>query len=108
MTNDPDPSSLDGPALQALDETLHAKLVATRTLVGHLAVALRDPSALEPASELLRATLALLDRPGRRDRDELLREVELTNAILVAVVDLVKSHADTPKAHRPRPKSERH
>jgi hypothetical protein len=100
----PDPSSLDGDALQTLDETLHAKLVATRTLVGHLAPALHDPEALRAASDLLRSILALLDRPGPRTREELVREVDLSNAVLLAVIDLIKSHADVPRVPRHRRK----
>ncbi len=107
MPLNPDPSSLDEGALQALDKTLHGKLVATRTLVGHLATALHDPSALETASDLLRAMLALLDRPGPRSREELVREVDLSNATLLAVIDLVKTYADQPRVHRAHPKSAR-
>ncbi len=102
----PDPASLDEDALQVLDETLHAKLVPTGTLVGHLGVALRDPAAHQPASDLLRAMLALFDRPGHRTREELIREVDLSNAALLAVIDSVRSHADVPQVPRKRPPSD--
>jgi hypothetical protein len=107
MPLNPDPSTLDEGALQALDEALHGKLVATRTLLGTLASALHDPSELETASDLLRAMLALLDRPGPRTREELVREVDLSNAALLAAIDLVKTYADQPRVHRAHPKSAR-
>lgn len=107
MPLDPDPSSLSEADLRILQEGLRAKLVSTAVLVRHVGAALHEPKALETASELLRSTLAFLERPGPRTRDELVREVSLSNATLLAVIDLVKSHADTPKARTARPKGGR-
>jgi hypothetical protein len=107
MPIDPDPSSLSDAALQSLHDTLRAKLVATSVLVRHVGDALRDPKSLDAATDLLRSTLAFLDRPGSRARDEIVREANLSNATLLAVIDLVKSHADAPKARVSRAKNRR-
>jgi len=96
MVPSPDPSTLATKEPEALYDTTRAKVLSTSVLLRHLSAALHEPASLETASSLLVATLELLNRPGHRSRDELTREVSLANAALLAVIDLVKSHADAP------------
>jgi len=82
---------------------LRASPVATNVLVRYLAAALADPARLNPAAELFRSTLSIVDAPGSRNREQVLREVNLANAILLAAIDLVKAHTDVPRGPRKRP-----
>ena len=105
MPNAPDAAALSQEGLASKHRELRANLVATGVLVRHVASALQNPASLDPAAALIQATIAILDRPGARSREETVREVNLSNAALVAVIDLVKSHADAPKQSRPKPSS---
>ncbi len=100
MPNAPDPSKLSLDALRARHTELRANVVSTNVLVRHVAAALHDPKSLDVASDLLQSTLAILDLPGSRGREELVREVNLSNAAVLAVIDLVRAHADAPRLPR--------
>jgi len=93
-----DLSRLSLDELRTRHTELRTNLVATSVLVRHVATALREPTRLQPAADLIKSTLAILDLPGARGREEILREVNLSNATLAAVIDLVRSHADVPRA----------
>jgi hypothetical protein len=99
-----DPSSFSVPVLKELLRSLRDDLAATAELVDHPTGAVRDPASLVAATELLRATLAVLDLPGRRTSQTLAAEVNLAYATMVSVIDLVKSHTDVPRVPRARPK----
>jgi hypothetical protein len=62
-----------------------------------------DPASLATAEELVRSAIALLDRPGTRDRATLAAEANLAYAVLLATIDLVKSHTDVPRVPRGPP-----
>ena len=103
MSSPLDPSSLSDEALGVQHRDLPASLVATNLLVRHLATALADPARLNPAAELLRSTLSIVEAPGSRIREQVLREVNLADATLLAVIDLVNAHTDVPRGPRKRP-----
>jgi len=94
MSSISDLTTLPDDALQEEHRTLRSNVVAMELLLRDLSTAVSDPAKLESASELLGATRAYFDWTGPRDREEIKREVGLANAALLAVVDLVKAHAD--------------
>jgi hypothetical protein len=97
-----DPSSLSVEVLRGLLRSLREDLEETRELVQHPPGAVRDPASLATAAELLRSTLAVLDRPGPRTPEVLAAEVNLAYATMVSAIDLVKSHTDVPQVPRRR------
>ncbi len=98
-----DPTRLSRETLEQLHKTLRADLDETMQSVLRPRGAVRDPTSLETARELLEATMAVLDRFGDRTADELASEANLAYASLLVAVDLVKSHTDVPRVPPPRP-----
>jgi len=97
-----DPSTISRKAVQELHRSLREDLAETSELVDHPLGAVRDPASIVTASELLRSTLALLGRPGRRSPEALAAEVNPAYATMISVIDLVKSHTDVPRVPRAR------
>jgi hypothetical protein len=97
-----DPNSLSLSTLEELWRSLRNDLEETREFVDHPPGPVTDPASIESARELLRSTIARLDVPGPRDVATLAVEANLAYATLVAVIDLVKSHADVPRVPRKR------
>ena len=90
-------------ALTELVTNLRNDLAEVGELVRHPRGAVVDPASLVSAEELVEATLAVLDRPGPRDRAERAREANLAYAAMVTAIDLVKSHTEGPKVPQRRP-----
>jgi len=97
-----DPKLLPVAVLEEVRRSLRQDLEETLELVRHPRGVVRDPSSLDTAFDLLEGTLVLLDRPARRDRELLAKEANLAYAVLLAAIDLVKSHTDVPRVPAPR------
>jgi len=98
-----DPDSLPEPILRGLLRSLREDLVETEELVRTPKGRVLDPASLETAHELLRSARAILDRSRRADRAGLAADANLAYAVMIAVIDLVKSHTDVPRVPPPRP-----
>ena len=100
-----DPEGLPRGVLEELHRSLRGDLEETLELVLRPRGTVRDPASLATAEELIRATLAVLDRAGARSAAELGHEANAAYAALLATIDLVKSHTDVPRvpARRPSP-----
>jgi hypothetical protein len=61
-----------------------------------------DPASLWTAEELVRSALAILDRPESGNAPELASEINLGYGVLIATIDLLKSHTDVPRVPRHR------
>ena len=97
-----DPANYSEESLAALVGSLRLDLVETLELAEHPRGAVRDPSGPEAAAQLLRATIALLDRGEPRAVQDLAVRANLAYAALVAAIDLIKSHVDVPRVPAPR------
>jgi len=97
-----DPTSLPPKILEELLRSLRDDLAETSELVQHPPGTVLDPTSLETASELIRSTLARLDRPGPGTPESLGADINLAYATLLAVIDLLKSHTDVPRVPRSR------
>ena len=97
-----DPTTLPEPVLDELRRSLLVDLEEIRELVLHPAGPVLDPVSLETAGQLVRSTLAVLERPGARSPEEKAADINLAYATMLAVIDLVKSHTDVPRVPRPR------
>jgi len=96
-------ASLPEKVLRELHRSLREDLEATAELAEHPSGGVRDPASLVTARELVRATFAVLNVPGKRSADRLAAEVNLSYSTMVSVIDLVKSHSDVPLVPRRRP-----
>jgi hypothetical protein len=95
-----EPNELSEAVLRQLVRSLTEDLSGSLELVLHPPGAVRDPASLVAAENLLTGALALLRRPGDRSREDLTAEANLAYASLIATIDLVKSHTDTPRVPR--------
>ena len=100
-----DPEVLPRATLQELRRSLRADLADTLELVLHPRGAVLDPASLRTAEELVRAALAVLDRPEPTAVGPLAEDGNLAYASMLATIDLVKSHTDVPRVPPPRPPS---
>ncbi len=98
-----DPDAISETVLGDVVRSLREDLAETEELVLHPRGRVLDPASLETARELLRSARAILDRPGPLDRAALAAEANLAYAVLLAAIDLVKSHTDVPRVPAPRP-----
>jgi len=98
-----DPDSLPEPILRGLLRSLRDDLAGTEELVRAPKGRVLDPASLETAHELLESARAILDRSRRRDRAGVAADANLAYAVMIAVIDLVKSHTDVPRVPPPRP-----
>jgi len=83
--------------------SLRQDLAETEEFVRNPGGKVLDPASLLTAHELLLSAREILARPGRQDRDALAKDANLAYAVLLAAIDLVKSHTDLPKVPPPRP-----
>ena len=96
-----DPTELTERSLEGLVSSLRADL--KELLEGSIRNPrgpVLNPESLRTADELVGSAIALLERPGHRDREALANEANLAYAVLLAGIDLVKSHTDVPKVPR--------
>jgi hypothetical protein len=91
-----DPESIPEPVLRELHRSLSEDLTETLEFVLHPRGAVIDPASLSTAEGLIQSARAVLGRPGTRDRIALAEEANLAYAVLLAAIDLVKSHTDLP------------
>ena len=96
------PSRLPRKVLDELHRELREELAETLETVSHPRGAVRDPTSLETAAELVRASLTVLEAQRERDAGALAAEANLAYAAMLAAIDLVKSHTDVPFVPRPR------
>jgi hypothetical protein len=97
-----DPASLPEEVLRELHRSLAADLAETLEMVEQPTRAVRDPSSLTTAADLVRSATAVISRPGPRTRVELAAEANLAYAAMLAAIDLVKSHTEGPTVPRAR------
>ena len=97
-----DPDRLPEEVLRELLASLRSELAETEEFVQCPPGPVRDPASLELAAELVRSARAVIDAPGASGRAEIASRANLAYAVLLATVDLVKSHADVPRVPRPR------
>jgi hypothetical protein len=97
-----DPAAIPAPVLAELRSSLREDLAQTLGFVDAPGARVLDPASLETARELLRSALALLERPGARDSRALADEANLAYAVLIAAIDLVKSHTELPRVPKGR------
>ena len=93
----PPDSRVPDATLRELYDSLVADLPGLASMVLEPKGAVRDPASLATALELLDSARAVVDGPAPSDRAELLRRTNLAYAVLLAVIDLVKSHTDVPR-----------
>ena len=98
-----DPGRLPEAVLRELLDSLRQDLVETEELVRSPRGRVLDPASLETAAELLRSARAILDGPAPVGAVELGARANLAYAVLLAAIDLVKSHTDVPRVPPPRP-----
>jgi len=82
----------------SLREELAETLERVRNPSGHVL----ELAGVAAAEALVASTVDTIDRPGPRSRADLAREANLAYAVIVAAVDLLKSHTDLPKVPRRR------
>ncbi|MGI0072099.1 MAG: hypothetical protein ACRECT_08575 [Thermoplasmata archaeon] len=99
-----DPAHYDRATLESLAAEMATELAETREMAVQPRGAVRDPASLELARELVDATLAALGRPAPRTATELAVDVNLGYAVMLATIDLVKSHTVVPRVPGPRKK----
>jgi len=100
-----DPAALPEQTLAELRRSLTADLAETEEWVGAPGARVVDPASLETARELLRSARALLGREGPRTPQALSDEANLAYAVLLASIDLVKSHTEMPRVPRGKAKT---
>jgi len=98
-----DASALSEETLRELVRSLREDLKEMEEPILRPSARVLDPASLRTAEELLSSARAILDRPGVRDRVLLVAEANLAYAVLLALIDLLKSHTDVPKVPPPRP-----
>ncbi len=101
-----DPERIPLPVLAELLRSLRQDLEETAEIVHPPAERVRDPASLATAAELLESARALLARPSDAGPKEVALRANLAYAVLIAVIDLVKSHTDYPKVPRSRAPAE--
>ena len=98
-----DPERLPPGVLESLATEMRASLAESLEMIEQPKYRVVDPMSFATAGEMVRAAMALLDRPGARDPRTLADEVNLAYAVMLASIDLVKSHSDAPRVPPPRP-----
>ena len=103
----PDRIAVPLETLQAMHAEMREELTGLLEEIRHPPARVRDPASLLTAEELLRSTMAILTRPGSRPAAEIGDEINLGYGVLIATIDLLKSHTDVPRVpqHRPDPPS---
>jgi len=97
-----DPQRISFSTLEQLRRSLRQDLEETLETVDRPRGAVRDPASLETAGDLVRSARCVLDRPGPRTPEQLAEEANLAYAVLLAAIDLVKSHTDIPRVPAPK------
>ena len=97
-----DPEALPPTVLAELLSRLKEDLEETRGYVAAPKGRVLDPMSLRTARELVDAADALLGRPGPRDVRRQADVANLVYAVMLAAIDLVKSHTDVPRVPRGR------
>ncbi|HLM92121.1 MAG TPA: hypothetical protein VK424_08800 [Thermoplasmata archaeon] len=100
LVNEPD--RLPEAVLDELVRSLRADLEETEDLVRSPKGRVLDPASLVTAGELIEGARAVLDRSGPRSKAERAAEANLAYAVMLSVIDLVKSHTDVPRVPPPR------
>ncbi len=90
-------SQLSDKALQELFGSLKTDLTDLEEMVTQPRGTVLDPSSLLTAGELLRSARALLEESGADGREDLARRANLAYSVMLAVIDLVKSHTAVPR-----------
>jgi hypothetical protein len=98
-----DPEAVSEGTLRELLASLRQDLEEVEESVRHPRGRVIDPASLETAADLVASAKALLARPSTDDRETIAAQANLAYAVLLAAIDLVKSHTDTPKVPPPRP-----
>jgi hypothetical protein len=98
-----DPDRTSPETLATMHARLEQDLSETLEMVRSPRGKVLDPASLGTAEELLEATLALLRRGAARSPSDLAREINVAYAVMLAGIDLVKSHTDVPWVPPPRP-----
>jgi hypothetical protein len=103
----PQESRVPDATLRELYDSLVADLPDLEAMIVKPKGTVLDPASLDTALELLSSARAVVDGPAPSDRAELLRRTNLAYAVLLSVIDLVKSHTDVPKVPQgPKGKTE--
>lgn len=97
-----DPTSIPERVLVDLLESFRTDLKETEELVRNPRGRVLDPASLDTALELLGSAEKFFERPASSDPVELAARINLAYSVLIAVIDLVKSHTDVPRVPRPR------
>lgn len=97
-----DPESYSSAALEALLASLQEDLAGTEEMFRAPIGRVRDPASIALAEELVRSARTLVELPAATDRAVLAARANLAYAVMLAAVDLVKSHSDVPKVPAPR------
>lgn len=95
-----DDTALTPAALDELFRSLRGELRETEEQIAHPRGKVLEPVGLETAGELVRSARAVLDGPGATTPEDLAHRANLAYAVLLAAVDLMKSHTDVPKVPR--------
>ncbi len=90
-------TELPEPTLRELYESLRTDLTDLESMIAEPRGAVRDPASLTTAAELLHGARTLLEGRPPADRNELAARTNLAYGVLLAVIDLVKSHTDGPR-----------
>lgn len=93
-------STISPEVLRELFVSLRDDLAGLEESIDHPRGRVLDPASLRTASELLRAAQAELAGPIPVEPERLGRGANLAYGVLLAVIDLVKSHTDGPKVPR--------
>lgn len=97
-----DPDRLPPGMLEDLCRELREGLSETLESILNPRGRVLDATSLDTAAELVRASMAILDRPGARSATGLGEEANLAYAATLAAIDLVKTHTDVPRVPAPR------
>jgi hypothetical protein len=100
-----DPKSVPESVLKGLVRSLRADLAETEQLVRNPKGRVIDPASLLTAQELLESAREILTRSQQGDRASLASDANLAYAVMIAAIDLVKSHTDVPRVPPPRTSS---
>ena len=96
------PERLPERVLAELLDSLRADLTETEELVEHPRGRVLDPASLATAADLLHSTRALLDASPPSGALETASRANLAYSVMLAAIDLVKSHTDVPRVPPPR------
>ncbi len=97
-----DPERLPRSVLDEVHRSMREGLAEMLEDVRNPRGAVLDPASLRTAEEVLLAAAELLGRPGERSVRASADEANLGYAVVLAAIDLLKSHTDVPKVPPPR------